>query len=55
MIGLDTNIIVRYVTQDDPLQSPKANAIVEFFTAECDYTATFDRDAAQTAGMRLIE
>jgi predicted nucleic-acid-binding protein len=29
MIGLDTNILVRYLTQDDPLQSPKATAIIE--------------------------
>jgi predicted nucleic-acid-binding protein len=29
MIGLDTNILVRYLTQDDPLQSPKANEIIE--------------------------
>src|SRR5260221_9663757 len=29
MIGLDTNILVRYVTQDDPHQSPKATEIIE--------------------------
>jgi predicted nucleic-acid-binding protein len=29
MIGLDTNIIVRYLTQDDPVQSPKATEIIE--------------------------
>ena len=29
MIGLDTNILVRYLTQDDPLQSPKATAIIQ--------------------------
>lgn len=29
MIGLDTNILVRYLAQDDPLQSPKATAIIE--------------------------
>lgn len=29
MIGLDTNILVRYLAQDDPIQSPKANEIVE--------------------------
>jgi len=27
MIGLDTNILVRYLTQDDPMQSPKARKI----------------------------
>ena len=29
MIGLDTKILVRYLTQDDPIQSPKATEIVE--------------------------
>ena len=29
MIGLDTNILVRFLTQDDPLQSPKATEIME--------------------------
>jgi predicted nucleic-acid-binding protein len=29
MIGLDTNILVRYLTQDDPIQSPRATDIIE--------------------------
>ncbi|MGH6872064.1 MAG: PIN domain-containing protein [Rhizomicrobium sp.] len=29
MIGLDTNVLIRYLTQDDPLLSPKATALVE--------------------------
>jgi len=29
MIGLDTNVLVRYLTQDDPVQSHKANEIIE--------------------------
>jgi len=29
MIGLDTNIIVRYLIQDDPVQSALANEIME--------------------------
>jgi predicted nucleic-acid-binding protein len=29
MVGLDTNILVRYLTQDDPIQSPKATEIIE--------------------------
>lgn len=29
MIGLDTNILVRYLTQDDPIQSRKAIEIIE--------------------------
>jgi predicted nucleic-acid-binding protein len=29
MIGLDTNVLIRYVTQDDPVQSAKATEIIE--------------------------
>jgi predicted nucleic-acid-binding protein len=29
MIGLDSNVLVRYLTQDDPVQSRKANQLVE--------------------------
>jgi predicted nucleic-acid-binding protein len=29
MIGLDTNILVRYFTQDDPVQSAKATDVLE--------------------------
>ena len=29
MIGLDTNILIRYLTQDDPILSPKATALIE--------------------------
>ena len=29
MIGLDSNVLVRYLTQDDPAQSKKANQLVE--------------------------
>ncbi len=34
MIGLDTNVLVRYITQDDPKQSPKANRLIDSFTVE---------------------
>ena len=130
MIGLDTNVLVRYIAQDDPKQSPLATRLVESLTVEargyvgivsvvelvwvltdcyslskddlcdvlgtllrtkeivvanadtvwqavrqfkagkadfadclidrfsneagCDYTATFDRDAAKHCGMRLV-
>ena len=29
MIGLDTNVLVRYVMQDDPRQSPRATRLIE--------------------------
>ena len=32
MIGLDTNVLVRYVAQDDPVQSPKASELIESLT-----------------------
>lgn len=130
MIGLDTNVLVRYIAQDDPKQSLMATRLVESLTADsrgyvtivsvvelvwvltdcyaltkgelcevlgtllrtrelvvahadtvwqalrllkegkadfsdclierfakeagCDYTATFDRDAARHCGMRLV-
>ena len=34
MIGLDTNVLVRYIMQDDPKQSPKATALLESLSAE---------------------
>jgi len=33
MIGLDTNVLVRYVAQDDPVQSAKASKLIESLTA----------------------
>ena len=29
MIGLDTNVLVRYIAQDDRTQSPRATALIE--------------------------
>lgn len=34
MTGLDTNVLVRYVMQDDPRQSPLATRLVESLSAE---------------------
>lgn len=34
MIGLDTNVLVRYFQRDDPAQTEKASALIESFTAE---------------------
>ncbi|MFM8951854.1 MAG: PIN domain-containing protein [Planctomycetaceae bacterium] len=34
MIGLDTNVLVRYIMQDDPRQSPKATRLIESLDAE---------------------
>ncbi len=34
MIGLDTNILVRYLAQDDPIQLPMAADVIEFRLTE---------------------
>jgi predicted nucleic-acid-binding protein len=34
MIGLDTNVLVRYIMQDDPKQAPKATRLVESLDGE---------------------
>ena len=34
MIGLDTNVLVRYVMQDDARQAARATALIESFSAE---------------------
>jgi predicted nucleic-acid-binding protein len=34
MIGLDTNVLVRYLTQDDTIQSERAAEIVQGFTED---------------------
>nr|WP_234826245.1 hypothetical protein [Sinorhizobium meliloti] len=34
MIGVDTNLLVRYLAQDDTTQSPLASQIIDGFTPE---------------------
>ena len=34
MIGLDTNVLVRYIAQDDAAQSPKASTLIESLTVD---------------------
>ena len=34
MIGLDTNVLVRYVLQDDPRQSPRASRLIDSLSAD---------------------
>lgn len=34
MKGLDTSILIRYLVQDDPVQSPRANQIIEELTEQ---------------------
>src|SRR5579864_4991538 len=34
MIGLDANVVVRYITQDDPTQSPLAIKLIRSLTPE---------------------
>ena len=44
MIGLDTNVLVRYLTQDDPIQSPKAADLIERALTELDFQHFRRRD-----------
>ena len=46
MIGLDTNVIVRYVMRDDPAQTKAADALIEGFTA---------RDPGYVSHITLVE
>jgi predicted nucleic-acid-binding protein len=34
MIGLDTNVLVRYIMQDDAKQAPKATRLIEWLSPE---------------------
>ncbi|MEX2130724.1 MAG: type II toxin-antitoxin system VapC family toxin [Pseudohongiellaceae bacterium] len=34
MIGLDTNVLVRYITQDDAVQAKKASTLIEALSPE---------------------
>jgi predicted nucleic-acid-binding protein len=34
MIGLDTNVLVRYIMQDDAKQSPKASKLIDALTVD---------------------
>ncbi len=34
MIGIDTNVLVRYIMQDDPRQSPLATRLIESLSSE---------------------
>jgi predicted nucleic-acid-binding protein len=34
MIALDTNVVVRYLTQDDPLQASAATKLIESFSSD---------------------
>jgi predicted nucleic-acid-binding protein len=34
MTGLDTTVVIRFMMQDDPVQSPLATSLFDSFTAE---------------------
>ena len=34
MIGLDTNVVIRYIAQDDPVQSQKATRLIESLSSD---------------------
>jgi predicted nucleic-acid-binding protein len=35
MTGIDTNVVVRYIVQDDPIQSSAANQLFDSLTSDC--------------------
>lgn len=53
MIGLDTNVLVRYLAQDDENQSP---CLIETIALAqgCTHTVIFDKAAAKLPGMRRL-
>ena len=48
MIGLDTNVVVRYLTQDDPRQCRVVNDLFERAVV------TFDKKAGAVSGFSLL-
>jgi predicted nucleic-acid-binding protein len=52
LIGLDTNILIRYIVQDERKQSNLAADFSDYLIAvlnrfaDCEYTITFDKTAA---------
>ena len=57
MIGLDTNVLVRYIMQDDARQSKLASRLIERSAAAAGRARimTFDRGAAKNCAMALIQ
>jgi predicted nucleic-acid-binding protein len=59
MTGLDTNVLVRYLTQDDAKQAAQATALIENTltvakAAGCGRTVSFDKVAVRFAGMVAV-
>ena len=54
MICLDTNIVVRYIAQDDVVQSAKATQLIESLSAETPwlyYVSKYCRAGLDNAGL----
>jgi predicted nucleic-acid-binding protein len=49
MIGIDTNIVLRYLLKDDPVLSPRALDIIAASSHGLVHVETFDRDFARIA------
>jgi hypothetical protein len=57
VIGLDTNVLVGYLTQDDPVRARRANAVVAAALEKgerCRLDATFDRRLKSSAVFRVL-
>jgi predicted nucleic-acid-binding protein len=53
VIGVDTNILVRYLTRDDDFSDYLIGAISQ--QSGCTTTATFDRKLRDDKGFNLLE
>jgi len=68
VIGLETNVVIRYLAQDDAVQAWKAlrayesgsadfsDAIIAYTNTahECEYTVTIDKQTSKLSEMRLL-
>ncbi len=54
MTGLDTNVLIRYLAQDDPKQSSDALIGQIALAHGCEKTATFDRAAGKLPGFEIL-
>jgi predicted nucleic-acid-binding protein len=50
MLGIDTNVLVRYLVGDDRSQYERARRLIHRAALGCRATATFDRKALKLAG-----
>jgi predicted nucleic-acid-binding protein len=55
LIGLDTNVLIRYLVQDDRKQAALATSFIERYSSGCEVTITFDKKAARNSPFQLLK